>query len=339
MENLIQISDFEISKISLSNKKDEITINVKVKNIGNFPGKEVVQVYVSPSQENIDKPYQTLITSKKTPLLKPYKEIDMILTFKLSDFARYNEEIACYMLDKGIYIIGIGNGSRNTKVYGYVELNDDTLTKQLKNIDGKPGFKDYKPIIKITDNLSNAQKISLKKEEDFDFKRIYYTFNYKAYDLIKTLTDSELAYLCYLCVGGFAEKDENNERGRGLNGLTTNKIKKIKHYLRMCDGPSDLRISRVYNTDSKGFFHRLSPNPSTLNQFKYLSNLDKIYLSKNIISEDYSNYINVKYQYTTAIQIPTAAAQTFNIELVQKYGNIIGKELELFNIDILLAPR
>ena len=328
-------TDFQISKISLTNKRDEITINVKVKNIGKFSGKEVVQVYISPSQENIDKPYQSLITFKKTPLLKPSKEIDMSLTFKLSDVARYDEEIACYRLDKGNYIIRVGNSSRNTEVYGYVELDDDTLTKQLKNIDGKPGFKDYKPIVKITDDLSNVQKISLKKEEDFDFKRIDYTFNYKEYNIIKNLTNSELAYLC---VGGFAEKDENNERERGLNGLTTNKVKKIKHHLRMCDGPSGLRIARVYNTDSRGFFHRLSPNPSILNNYKYITSLEKIYLSKINIPEDYSNYTNVKYQYTTAIPIPTAVAQTFNTELAKKYGNILGTELELFNIDILLAP-
>jgi beta-glucosidase len=45
-------TEFNISKISLTNYKDEISIKVRVDNIGNYSGKEVVQVYVSPSQEN-----------------------------------------------------------------------------------------------------------------------------------------------------------------------------------------------------------------------------------------------------------------------------------------------
>ena len=51
-------TEFNINKLSLTNNKDEIRINVRVENIGKFSGKEVVQVYVSPSQEIEDKPYQ-----------------------------------------------------------------------------------------------------------------------------------------------------------------------------------------------------------------------------------------------------------------------------------------
>ena len=36
--------------------------------------------------------------------------------------------------------------------------------------------------------------------------------------------------------------------------------------------------------------------------------------------------------------IPTAQAQAFNVELIEKYSDIIGKEMEIFNINILLAP-
>lgn len=40
---------FDISVIGLNNIKEEITIKVQVKNIGNFKGKEVVQIYVCSS--------------------------------------------------------------------------------------------------------------------------------------------------------------------------------------------------------------------------------------------------------------------------------------------------
>ena len=142
-------TSFEISKISITNVKDEITINVKVKNIGKFSGKEVVQVYVSPSQENVDKPYQSLVGFKKTPKLKPSNEIEISLSFRLKNIARYDEKKACYILDKGNYIIRVGNSSKNTNVYGYIELDEDIITEQLKNIVSNPDFEDYKAKIKI----------------------------------------------------------------------------------------------------------------------------------------------------------------------------------------------
>ena len=77
---------------------------------------------------------------------------------------------------------------------------------------------------------------------------------------------------------------------------------------------------------------------NAINNFIYLSNLSEISLVKNDTEEDYSNYTNVFYQYTTAIPIATALAQSFNTILVEKYGNIIGKEMELYNVDVLLGP-
>ena len=54
--------------------------------------------------------------------------------------------------------------------------------------------------------------------------------------------------------------------------------------------------------------------------------------------EDLSNYTNVIYQNPTALPIATALAQSFNVELVQLYGDIVGKEMEIYDIDILLGP-
>ena len=329
----LSYTSFKISYISLRNKKDEIFIKVKVKNIGKYHGKEVIQVYVSPPQENKDKPYQSLVSFKKTPLLKPNEEVEMRLHFKLRDVARYDEDIACYMLDKGKYIIRVGNSSRNTKAIGYAELNKDSLTKQLKNIDRKPGFNDYKPKIVLNDDISNLDKVIIGSD-DFDFKRELYRYKYKINDKIKKLKDEELAYLC---VGGYAEEGEFNEKERGLNGLTTNKVNQIKQYLKMCDGPTGLRLARAYNLDSKGY-HRLTKSGNQLYRYSYLKNLSKIYLVQNDTKEDFSNYTNLIFQKPTALPIATALAQSFNVELVQLYGDIVGKEMEIYDIDILLGP-
>ena len=230
----------------------------------------------------------------------------------------------------------VGNSSNNTKIFGYIELSEDVLTKQLKRIEGNPNFEDYAPKVTINDDLTRKQKILLKKE-DFEFTRVRYEYQYeyKINPKVSKLEDRELAYLC---VGGFIEdKNEFHEKRIGYNGLTTKKVKSIKHYLRMADGPAGLRITRAYNLDSKGY-HKLSPDVITLNRYKYLSKLKNISLVKNNTKEDYSNYTNVVYQYPTAIPIPTAYAQSFNEDLAEMYGKVIGKEMELYNVNLWLAP-
>ena len=46
----------------------------------------------------------------------------------------------------------------------------------------------------------------------------------------------------------------------------------------------------------------------------------------------------VKTQYCTAIPIGTAIAQSFNTDLAEKYGDIVGYEMEMFGVHLWLAP-
>ena len=333
----LSYTEFNINKNSLEKNREKITVSVKVKNVGNYSGKEVIQVYVSPSQKHVDKPYQSLVAFKKTPELKPNEEVELNIEFKLSQVARYDTQTASYILDKGNYIIRVGNCSRKTEIFGYIKLSQDVVTQQLKNVKANPKFEDWVPNTSKypKDNLDNVQKILLNKD-DFDLEIATYTYVPKIYEEIKKLTDKELAYLC---VGGFVEsKEENNEKQRGLNGLTTRKVESIKNYLRMVDGAAGVRIARVYSNDHHRF-KRLVTDPAWLNNYNYLYTLDKISLTltKNE-KEDFSKYRNVIYQHATSLPIPTAQAQSFNVDLIQKYGEIVGKEMQIFNVNVLLAP-
>ena len=333
----LSYTEFNINKNSLEKNREKITVSVKVKNVGNYSGKEVIQVYVSPSQKHVDKPYQSLVAFKKTPELKPNEEVELNIEFKISQVARYDTQTASYILDKGNYIIRVGNCSRKTEIFGYIKLSQDVVTQQLKNIKANPKFEDWVPNTSKypKDNLDNVQKILLNKD-DFDLEIATYTYVPKIYEEIKKLTDKELAYLC---VGGFVEsKEENNEKQRGLNGLTTRKVESIKNYLRMVDGAAGVRIARVYSNDHHRF-KRLVTDPAWLNNYNYLYTLDKISLTltKNE-KEDFSKYRNVIYQHATSLPIPTAQAQSFNVDLIQKYGEIVGKEMQIFNVNVLLAP-
>ena len=331
-------TNFYILKISLDNKKDEIIIKARIQNIGKYPGKEVIQAYVSPSQKNKDKPYQSLVAFGKTKELKPFNKQEIELKFKLGIIARYDEAKSCYILDRGNYIIRVGNNSENTKIYGYIELDDDIITEQLKNINKgyKTGFGDYKPKIVLKDDLSKAQKIKLSKK-DFGYKKVEYNYKYKINKKLSklNLNNSELAYLC---IGEFNDK---KEKEIGVVGSTTKQIKKIKKYIRMADGPSGLRITNIYNTNSKGNYIRMNPNPVRINAIDYyrylISNYRRISLAPKK-RNNYSYYKNIIYQNATAFPIPTALAQSFNTDLLEKYGEMVGKEMNIFNIELWLAP-
>ena len=333
----LSYTSFDISKVSLTNEKDEIKIKVKVKNEGDFYGKEVVQVYVSPSQENVDKPYQSLVAFAKTPKIEKAKEVEMTLNFKLRNVARYDEKKANYILDKGNYIIRVGNSSDCTKIFGYIELTEDIITEDLKNINSNPDFEDFKPEVIYKDNLKNVQKIKLTKN-DFTTKKVEYSYECKTQKEIENLDNKELAKLC---IGNYIDRKTEGSLGMGTGfaGQTTKYVEEIKNTLIMADGPAGLRVSKVYGIDYRGY-HKLSPSTLLMNDYSFYEIQGKITLEKDYSEKEssFSDYRKIVHQYATALPIATAIAQSFNVEFGKLCGDIVGKEMKVFNIHLWLAP-
>ena len=296
----LSYTSFKLEYVGIKNNKDEFTVRIKVTNSGKVDGKEVVQIYLSPSQTNKDKPYQSLVAFKKTPLLEPEGSADLNITFKLSDNARFDEETAQYILDKGHYIIRMGNSSNKTKAVAYITLPEDIETEVLKNVGGKPDFKDFRPKIKYEDDLEELDEIILEKK-DFKKKRVDYD-NYRISfnQNLMTFSNAELARMC---VGHFTnEGEERKERHvEGEAGETTLALEKVDKFLVLADGPAGLRITKRYEKEENG--------------------VNKVY-----------------YQYTTAIPTATALAQSFNEELLEKIGNVVGNEMDIFHVHLWLAP-
>ena len=333
-------TEFNISKLNLSNNKDEIKIKVRVKNIGKYYGKEVIQIYVSPSQENDDKPFQSLVAYSKTKNLKPNDYQDINIKFILSDIARYDIKSAQYILDKGNYIIRVGNSSRNTTIFGYIYLNENIIVEQLKNIIDNPGFDEFKPKIIINDNLERYQSINLTQKDFDSCKMVNYTYVAPVSRKLLNFTTKDLINLCLgNYITNILDPEETKEKELGIAGTTTKKVSQIKNYLTMADGPAGLRLSKVYFIDNNTFHHRLEQNILNFFNYKILLNQKSISFDINTTKHiNFSKYSNIKYQYPKAIPIATAIAQTFNMNLVKKIGRIISNDMKKFNIDILLAP-
>ena len=320
-------TDFSITKELVSNKKDIITIKVKVKNIGKYKGKEVVEIYVSPSQQNKDKPYQSLVAFKKTKDLEPGEEQSLSLTFKLSDVARYDEDSTSYILDRGTYIVRVGNSSDKTNVYCIITLNEDIVTEKLKHVGGESDFGDVELEVKYKDVLTDVEKIELTKD-DFTTREVKYDYQPKYNELITSLSMEDVGKVCICNFNGVSHLF-------GEAGETVLDIPQIKNYLVLADGPAGLRLVKKYGEDENGKY-RLCVNPIEKRLIDYLS--PEEYAKLDTLDNNKNRKGEVHFQFATAIPIATALAQSFNEDFLELVGDIVAKEMEIFGVNLWLAP-
>ena len=116
-------------------KNDDVSLNVKVKNIGNVDGAEVVQVYYSAPQGVLGKPLRELAAFKKTAILKPDEAQNLNIEFPLYYMASYDDagktgHKSAYVLEAGEYDIYVGSCVRSARKVGGININELTMCIQ-----------------------------------------------------------------------------------------------------------------------------------------------------------------------------------------------------------------
>lgn len=137
----LSYADFAFSDITVEADTETVTASVTVTNTGDTAGKEVVEIYYSApdvSEEDIlscdlENPYQELAAFAKTDELQPGESQTLTIAYNTDEMASYSEKNAAYVLQKGDYIIRVGNSSRNTSVAAVISMDDSAVTKQLTN--------------------------------------------------------------------------------------------------------------------------------------------------------------------------------------------------------------
>ncbi len=191
----LSYTTFETQAQGVKAEKDSFTCKVLVKNTGNHAGKEVVQVYLSVPADKLDQPYQQLVGYAKTPLLESNAECMLEISFRLSDFASYDEEAESYVLEKGRYIIRVGNSSVDTKTAAVATLEETVTTLKTRNCLGKPDFTDIKSghfePASIPEGITNITLTA----DDFEKREVSFDRETEIDSRIKALSDEELAYM------------------------------------------------------------------------------------------------------------------------------------------------
>lgn len=335
----LSYTTFAITDSAVSVEGEEITVKATVTNTGSALGKEVVQVYVSAPEGKLDKAYQDLAGWAKTGELKAGMAGEVTISFKLSDLASYDTEKAAYVLEAGQYVIRVGSSSVDTTVAAVIELDEDALVTKVRNCLGTPDFTDWKPEKKQNAAVENVPVLKVQAA-DICQTQVEYDTEYEIDPKVAALTDEQLALLN---VGDFNPKagalsiiGNASTSVAGAAGETTGKVKDFP-VLIMSDGPAGLRLAPDYIVDEKGahsFGNGMMPESIDM----FLPAPAKFMMKLLSGSAKPKEGQEVLHQYATAIPIGTAVAQSWNEELAESYGDIVGAEMERFGVHLWLAP-
>ena len=119
-------SQFEMSNMKVEESKSGYKVSCEVKNIGNTPAKQVVQLYSTELNPEVDRPAIELRGYKKTPLLKAGESAIVEITIAKEDLMTYNEAVNGWKLTKGEYDLSLGFDSQTRPLKHRV-----TITKEV----------------------------------------------------------------------------------------------------------------------------------------------------------------------------------------------------------------
>ncbi len=118
----LSYTNFEYEALEVELENDTINVAVVIKNIGAFPGKEVVQLYTGKQDSRVDRPTKELKAFAKTQLLHPESLDSISIQIPIKELSFWDEEKSDWSLEKGSYSIQIGASSRDIKAETSISL-------------------------------------------------------------------------------------------------------------------------------------------------------------------------------------------------------------------------
>ncbi|MDO4633865.1 MAG: glycoside hydrolase family 3 C-terminal domain-containing protein [Eubacteriales bacterium] len=352
-------TEFSLSVSECRADEEKVSVTVLVKNTGSFSGKEVVQVYVSAPSGELDRPYQELKGFAKSRELAAGETQELTVVFPTVSMAAFSERKSAYILEKGDYTIRVGNCSDHTIPAGIITVEQERITEQVKPICPGVDFKDLVPETVKAEIPENVVRIKIDSAK-IDTKTAAYRETPEEIKKTETVSWAEVIsgektteefigglseeQLADLCVGNYAKEEEDQSvigqactAVAGGAGETTGHLKELGlDRLSMCDGPAGIRVDTSYklvNGRAKGQGSALASLMDFMDE-EEIQMIEAMAANKSREELEAPTY----YQYCVAIPIGTALAQSFNVELCEELGDMIGEEMELFGCDLWLAP-
>lgn len=306
----LSYTTFDIKTFSIEWKDNEICLQVKVTNEGNVPGKEVIQVYVQAPQGKLGKPLRELCGFVKTKLIQPGDS--EVLTIRCSQYylSSYDDSgvtgyKSSYILEKGVYIIYVGNNVRTARRVGSFFLNRTVLVQKLQAaMAPKTSFRRIRP-----------------KRGEEGFRVEYEPVPTREYDLWKKIKENRPEKIEYTGDYGYKLKD-----------VKSNKITLEKFV-------AQIPISQLCILLRGEGTHSPKVTPGTSAAFGGLSEtLHRFGIPIACCADGPSGIRRDDGSEAFCIPNATCIACTFNEALTKELFVMLGKEMRFNRIDVLLGP-
>lgn len=313
-------TEFEIKTMNVTADEKQVQVEVEVTNIGDkYPGKEVVQVYYSAPDGIMEKPTQELAGFAKTKLLAPGEKDVVTITFATTDMASFDAYDAAWIMEEGEYTIRVGNSSRNTEAVAVIDLDEQVTTLQLKRLMRDTiAVRELHHMIPIFDI-----------EFDFGVPAIPFRIMLQAENFKKELVEYEVMRRTLMD----KRKDEvltleDVKAGNAtLDELTAQLT--VEEMAELCVG------TERRNGDGNVIGSASSCVPGAAGDTT--SSLLETRKVPNLIQADGPAGLRLEIP-CTAIPIATTLAQSWDMDLIHRMGELVGEEMKQLHVDLWLAP-
>ena len=328
----LSYTDFALECTDVQVDGREICLLAKVTNTGSRSGKEVAQLYVSAPMGGLHKEAKQLAAFQKTQLLVPGETENQILRFDLSQFASFRESDNSFVLEKGDYVLRLGNSSASARAVGVVSLSEEvTVSRHRAICPLREPLEELVAPERTAEDLTGLVRCEMDaaafETEVFDYREPSLCRDVRVRKILSRLTVPEMVDIV-VGVGQFGASHRFNLPG--AVGDTTSKFwDKGLVNTPLCDGPAGLRIQKLSTMDKNG---RIKPVEYALSVMEYIPDIAKKVMLGNPKTEV------PLYQYTTAFPVETCLAQTWNPALLERVGDGIYREMQEFGCVYWLAP-
>ncbi len=332
----LSYTNFEVVMKDIAVNAWKVQLKVEVTNTGEtYAGRMVVQLYMSAPEGKLKKAYQTLAAFGKTKRLQPQESQEMLLNIDMTEYASYFEREASYILEKGEYVLRIGNSSRNTHACAVLCVDEEVCVSRKTHIcsGGKPFevLQAAEPMNDKADKYENIPRFFLDFSE---YKTKTYTYgalmppkNKKAVDFVAELSVEDMAELV-VGAGMFGAKTKFTLPGSV--GNTSSKFwDKGLANVALCDGPAGLRVQRRSGMIANKKIKMIDAPMSIYDM------IPKIIKNRLLANPKTST---VLYQHTTAFPVSAALAQSWNTKLMYEVGLAVHDEMKEYGATYWLAP-
>ena len=337
----IRTDDIKVSGRGMMNPK--VSVTVTVTNTGDtYAGKEVVQIYASCPQGKLVKEFRRLAGFGKTKLLAPKESQTMTITFPLYQLTSYEEESASWILEPGMYGIWVGNDLNTSVLSGALELDEKAVMTACENICPlKEKLNEISPDAEKVQAREAAWQNEVREKrmsvielkaaeiptEKVDYQPVPEELPGKAGKIVDSLSVDQLALLA---TGDPGRAQENALGSAGISvpgaAAETSPCASEEPWnvttIALVDGPAGLRLKKEYQVDN-----------GEIVASDFLAALEG-----GFFCPPQKKRGTTYYQFCTAIPVGTLLAQSWDVELIKRVGEMIGHEMELFNVTLWLAP-